>query len=143
MKNRTLLICLFTIFVLTTSAIINCEIVYANGELTETEYSTSISEATGIVRIIVAIFGGIIGVLGIYVTLKNVIGKSDISLSISETKSAKFTNLTQGVVITIIGAAILIGAVYLLPDKKKERHIKGKEIIFEKTSDGETMKFKK
>ena len=41
--------------------------VLANGEVTETQYSTSLSEATGMVRIIVAVFGGIIGVLGIVV----------------------------------------------------------------------------
>ena len=38
----------------------------------------------------------------------------------------------QGVVLTLIGAAVLIGALYFLPDKKTERELTGKEISIER-----------
>ncbi|BBO17240.1 conserved hypothetical protein [Candidatus Brocadia pituitae] len=114
--------------------------VLANGEVTETQYSTSLSEATGMVRIIVAVFGGIIGVLGIVVALRGVGGTADVSMSVSEHRKLSLKRVSQGVVITLIGAAILIGALYLLPEKRTERHIKGKEIIIEHESGNERMK---
>lgn len=116
--------------------------VLANGEVTETQYSTSLSEATGIVRIIVAVFGGIIGVLGIVVAFRGVGGKADVSVSVSEHKKLSLKRVSQGVVITLIGAAILIGALYLLPEKRTERQIKGKEITIEHGSGNERMKAK-
>ncbi len=114
--------------------------VLANGEVTETEYSTSLSEATGIVRVIVAVFGGIIGVLGIVVAFRGVGGAADVSIAVSEHRKLSMKRISQGVVITLIGAAILIGALYFLPEKKTERQIKGKEITIERESDQERMR---
>lgn len=113
--------------------------VLANGEVTETEYSTSLSEATGIVRVIVAVFGGVIGVLGIVVAFRSVGGAADVSVSVSEHRKLSMKRISQGVVITLIGAAILIGALYFLPEKKTERQIKGKEITIERESGQETL----
>jgi glycerol uptake facilitator-like aquaporin len=113
--------------------------VLANGEVSETQYSTSLSEATGIVRIIVAVFGGIIGVLGIVVAFRNVGGTADVSMSVSEHRKLSLKRVSQGVVITLIGAAILTGALYLLPEKRTERQIKGKEITIERESGKERM----
>ena len=113
--------------------------VLANGEVTETEYSTSLSEATGIVRIIVAVFGGVIGVLGIVVAFRGIGGTAEVSVSVSEHRNLSMKRISQGVVITLIGAAILIGALYLLPEKKTERQIKGKEITIERESGQERM----
>jgi len=115
------------------------DMAFANGHVTETEYSTSISEATGIVRIIVAVFGGVIGLLGILIAVKGVAGKADVSVSVSEYKKLSMRHVSQGVIITLIGAAVLIGAVYLLPEKRKELQIKGKEITIERQKDGEKM----
>ncbi|TVM00771.1 MAG: hypothetical protein CV087_12225 [Candidatus Brocadia sp. WS118] len=114
--------------------------VLANGEVTETQYSTSLSEATGMVRIIVAVFGGIIGMLGIVVALRGVGGTAEVSMSVSEHKKLSLKRVSQGVVITLTGAAILIGALYLLPEKRTERQIKGKEITIERESGKERMK---
>ena len=114
--------------------------VLANGEVTETQYSTSLSEATGIVRIIVAVSGGIIGVLGILVAFRGVGGTADVSMSVSEHRKLSLKRVSQGVVIMLIGAAILIGALYLLPEKRTERQIKGKEITIEHESGKERMK---
>lgn len=114
--------------------------VLANGEVTETQYSTSLSEATGIVRIIVAAFGGIIGVLGIVVAFRGVGGTADVSMSVSEHKNLSLKRVSQGVVITLIGAAILIGALYLLPEKRTERQIKGKDITIERESGKERLR---
>jgi hypothetical protein len=111
----------------------------ANGEVTETQYSTSLSEATGIVRIIVAVFGGIIGVLGVVVAFRGVGGTADVSMSVSEHRKLSLKRVSQGVVITLVGAAILIGALYLLPEKRTERQIKGKDITIERDSGKERM----
>ena len=113
--------------------------VLANGEVTETQYSTSLSEATGIVRIIVAVFGGIIGVLGIVVTFRGVGGTADVSMSVSDHRKLSLKRVSQGVVVTLIGAAILIGALYLLPEKRTERQIKGKDITIEHEPGKERM----
>ena len=131
MRKKTLLIKLAPFIMVPLLFFCAVSGVLGNGEVTETEYSTSLSEATGIVRVIVAIFGGIIGVLGIFVAFKGVGGTADVSMSVSEHKKFSMKKVSQGVVITLIGAAILIGALYLLPEKKTERHIKGKEITIE------------
>ena len=97
----------------------------------ETEYSTSLSEATGVVRIIVAAFGGLIGLLGIAVAFKGVAGEADVSVSLSEHRKLSMKRVSQGVVITLIGAAVLVGALYFLPEKRTERELTGKEITIE------------
>lgn len=111
----------------------------ANGEITAIEFSTSLLKTTGVVRIIVAIFGGLIGLLGILVVVKGVAGKSDVSISLSKHQKIVFKRVTQGVVITIIGAAILLAAVYLLPEKRTERHITGKEMTIEREDGRERL----
>ena len=136
-NSRLLLLLISPILLLSVLAI--GDVVLANGELTETEYSTSLSEATGIVRIIVAVFGGLIGLLGILVTVKGVTGKADVSVSVSEHKKLSMKRVSQGVVITLIGAAVLLGAVYLLPEKRTERKVTGKEITIERESGRERM----
>lgn len=111
----------------------------ANGEVTETQFSTSLSEATGIVRVIVAVFGGLIGVLGIVLAFRGVGGTADVSMSVSEHRKLSMRRVSQGVVITLIGAAILIGALYLLPEKRTERQVKGKDITIERDAGKEKM----
>ncbi|HEC31387.1 MAG TPA: hypothetical protein ENI41_02735 [Deltaproteobacteria bacterium] len=113
---------------------------YGNGEVSETHYSTSLSEATGIVRIVVAVFGGLIGILGIFVAYKGIGESADVSVSIADHKNLSMKRVSQGVVITLIGAVILIGALYLLPEKKTERKITGKEVTIERTPEGETVR---
>ena len=112
----------------------------ANGQVTETEYSTTLSEATGVVRIIVAVFGGFIGVLGVIIAYRGVGGSADVSMSVSEHRNLSMKRVSQGVVITLMGAAILIGALYFLPEKKTERKITGKEITIERDSGTERMR---
>jgi hypothetical protein len=116
------------------SAIAFCatDLALANGSVRETEYSTSLTEATGIVRIIVAVFGGLIGVLGIVVALKGVGGAADVSASVGKSAKLSMKRVSQGVVLTLIGAAVLVGALYFLPDKKTERELTGKEISIER-----------
>lgn len=67
-------------------------------------------------------------------------GTADVSMSVSEHRNLSLKRVSQGVVITLIGAAILIGALYLLPEKRTERQIKGKEITIERESGKERMK---
>jgi hypothetical protein len=108
------------------------ELAVANGSMHETEYSTSLTEATGIVRIVVAVFGGLIGILGIVVAIKGVAGTADVSGSLSKYGKFSMKRVSQGVVITLIGAAVLIAALYFLPEKKTERELTGKEISIER-----------
>lgn len=118
--------------VLVTIALCSTDIVLANGTVRETEYSTSLTEATGIVRVIVAVFGGFIGVLGIVVALKGVGEGADVSASIGRDAKLSMKRVSQGVVLTLIGAAVLVGALYFLPEKKTERELTGKEISIER-----------
>ncbi len=127
--NKLFIVSLFMVFVL---LLVGTSLVFANTDVVETEYSTSI------VRIIVVAIGGIISVLGIVVAYKGIGGKADVELSVSEQKKIIFKNVSQGVVITIIGALILIAAVYFLPEKGKERSITAKELTIERSPDGRT-----
>jgi len=120
--------------------LIAADLAFANGKITETEFSTSLTEATGIVRIIVAVFGGLIGVLGIAVAAIGIGGKADVTMSLSEHKKLSLTRVSQGVVITVIGAAILVAAVYLLPEKRTEREVSGKEITIERDQTREKVR---
>ncbi len=133
MTTTKKIVLLITLFTLMTFCLI--ELSWSNGSVRETEYSTSLSEATGLVRIIVAVFGGLIGLLGIFLAFKGATSKADVSVSVSEHGKIVFKQVSQGVVITIIGAVILIAAVYLLPEKRSEREIIGKDIKIERNGD--------
>ena len=125
-------------------ALIVCvsDLAVANGSVRETEYSTSLTEATGIVRIIVAVFGGLIGILGIFVAIRGVAGMADVSGSVSKYAKFSMKRVSQGVVIILIGAAVLISALYFLPEKKTERQLMGKEITIER-GPGKTREYMK
>ena len=125
-------IVLFTFFWL-----VDCGLAY--GMVSETEFTTSLSEAAGIVRVIVALFGGIICVLGVIVAFRGVAGTADVEMSVSDHGKLSMKRVSQGVVITLIGAGILISALYLLPEKKTERQIKGSEITIEREAGKETI----
>ncbi|HQU32382.1 MAG: hypothetical protein HRU72_06425 [Planctomycetia bacterium] len=115
------------------AAIMVCasDMMFANGTVREAEYSTSLSEATGVVRIVVAVFGGLIGLLGIIVALKGVGGTADVAATVGKS-SLSMKRISQGVVLTLIGAGVLIGTLYFLPEKKTERELTGKEISIER-----------
>jgi hypothetical protein len=104
---------------------IGVNVALANGSVRETQFLTSISEVTGIVRVIVAVFGGLIGILGIILAFRGIGGTADVSMSVSGQGNLSIKRISQGVVITLIGAAILIGAVYFLPEKKYRKSNKG------------------
>jgi hypothetical protein len=122
------------------AAIGGADVALANGKVTETEYSTSLSEATGVVRIVVAVFGGLIGLLGIAVAFKGVAGKADVELSVGEHRGVSLKRIGQGVVITLIGAGILVAAVYLLPEKRTEREVTGKEVTIDREQGRERLR---
>jgi len=111
---------------------------WSNGEVHETEYSTSLSEAAGAVRLLVAGFGGVIAILGIVLAVRGAMGSADVSASVGG-GSVEFKRVSQGVVVTIVGAAVLLGAVYLLPDKRTERKVTGKDITIEHEEGHETL----
>lgn len=78
--------------------------------------------------------------MGIIVTFRGVDGIVDVSMQVSEHRKLFLRRVSQGVVITLIGAASLIGALYLLTEKRSERQVKGKEITIEHGSGNERIK---
>jgi hypothetical protein len=143
MRRHNLHLVVILIVALTTLVTIgNPALALKKGEVRETEFSTGLSEATGVVRIIVAILGGLISLLGIVVAYKGIAGKADVSISLSEQRKITFKRVSQGVVITIVGACILVAAVYFLPEKRSERVIKGEDITIEREAGRERVKAK-
>ena len=106
---------------------------FANGTGQITEYYTDPT-----VRVIVAILGGLISVLGIVVVLKGIGDQSDVEISMRDQAQFKFKRISQGVVIVLVGAAILIAAVYFLPEKTRVVDVEGKA-KYHKESGKETM----
>jgi hypothetical protein len=86
----------------------------------ETDYSQSPYDAAGIVRIVIALIGGLIAVLGFVVTLRGVKGQADVRLSLGKNRDITFNKISQGVVVIITGVIVLIGSIYFLPSKTRE-----------------------
>jgi len=89
--------------------------------------------------VFVSIFGCIIGLLvvalGVFVLVK---------IKIKQVSNIKFKgfvakNVTQGVVLAIVGAIIVVFSVSHYPTKQKDLKIEGKEIVIEKNKSGEIM----
>lgn len=63
----------------------------------------------------VAVIGGIIAFLGIILAFRGVTSPADVSMKIPRIGAFKFDKVGQGVVLAIIGAIILVSALYLYP----------------------------
>jgi hypothetical protein len=88
-----------------------------NGHRTITEYSSgSLNSGNTIIRIIIAVIGGLISVLGILLAFKNAGALSDVNVSLTN-HSLQFKRISQGVVIALLGVIVLIVGLYVLPDK--------------------------
>jgi hypothetical protein len=96
----------------------------ANGELRETNYSVEAG-----VRWFVIAIGGLIALGGIILTSMNIRTLASVDISL-EKKSASMRQVSQGVVIAIVGAAVLVATMYFLPEKSSERTVTGKTIEF-------------
>ncbi len=98
----------------------------ANGEETTTEYSTN-----AWIRIVIAVIGGLIAVLGILLAFKNATALSDVGVSGSRDKgvNVRLKKVSQGVIITLLGVVVLVAGLYLLPEKSVVHTVKGKEIV--------------
>ena len=92
----------------------------ANGTITTTEYSTN-----ALIRVVIAVIGGIVAVFGISLASKNAGALSNVSLS---RKSFNLKGVSQGVVVTLLGAAVLIAGLYFLPEKTLVTETTGKSI---------------
>ena len=57
----------------------------------EIDYSQSPFDAAGIVRIVIALIGGLIAILGFVVTIRGVRGQADVRLSLGKTVSSPST----------------------------------------------------
>lgn len=116
-KRVCLMFCAFLLFFPFSS------IGWTNGVITSHEETTSI-----VVPIVISLIGGIIAILGIFIAAKGGRASSNLEIKFGENKKLTLTRLTQGVVIVIIGAAILIAGLYNLPTTKKEKTVKAKTI---------------
>lgn len=92
----------------------------ANGSITTTEYS-----ANSLIRIVIAVIGGIIAVLGVFLAFKNAGALSNVSFSRAR---VDMKGVSQGVVITLLGVAVLVAGIYFLPEKTSTTETKGKTI---------------
>lgn len=95
----------------------------ANGEITTHEETTSI-----VVPLIISLIGGAVASLGIYLAAKGGRAASNLRITFGANRTVTLTRLTQGVVIVLIGATILVAGLYNLPKVKKEETIKAKTI---------------
>ncbi len=95
----------------------------ANGSITTTEYS-----ANSLIRIVIAVIGGIIAVLGVFLAFKNAGALSNVSFSRAR---VDMKGVSQGVVITLLGVAVLVAGIYFLPEKTSTTETKGKSIEIE------------
>ena len=96
---------------------------WPNGEITTREETTST-----VVALVICVIGGIIAILGIIVAARGGRASSNLEIKFGENKTLKLSKLTQGVVIVLIGAAILIAGLYNLPKHTKQETIKAKTI---------------
>ncbi len=96
---------------------------WANGEITTHEETTSTAVALAI-----CVIGGIIAILGIIVAARGGRASSNLEIKFGENKTLTLNKLTQGVVIVLIGAGILIAGLYNLPKHTREETIKAKTI---------------
>ena len=76
---------------------------------------TEPSNGASYLFIIVAVLGGIIAFLGIILAFRGVTSPAEVSIKIPNIGTFKFNKVGQGVVLAIIGAIILVSALYLYP----------------------------
>ena len=76
---------------------------------------TEPSNGASYLFILVAVLGGIIAFLGIILAFRGVISPAKVSLKIPNIGAFKLNKVGQGVVLAIIGAIILVSALYLYP----------------------------
>ncbi len=77
--------------------------------------TTESSPGASYLFLLVAVFGGIIALLGIFLAFRGVKSPSDVTIKIPGGGEVKFSKVGQGAVVAIIGAIILISALYLYP----------------------------
>jgi hypothetical protein len=93
-------------------------------ETTET-VETPASGPIAAITMVVAALGGLVAVLGVVVAIKGVAGKSDVTVALSKSKQVALKKISQGALMTLIGAGVMLGAVRFFP--KERREIQGKE----------------
>jgi amino acid transporter len=97
----------------------------ANGVMVQTEYQ---NWSAVVVSCGVSVIGAIITALGVFLALRTRLrGKSEVS--VPGIVSAK--NISQGVVVAILGSMIVIYAVRSFPVKKTEVKVQGQELIID------------
>lgn len=64
---------------------------------------------------VVAALGGIIALLGIILAFRGVTSPAEVSIKIPNVGAFKFNKVGQGVVLAVVGAVILVSALYLYP----------------------------
>ncbi|GEM_PF-2681551 len=76
---------------------------------------TEPSNGASCLFIVVTVLGGIIAFMGIILAFRGVTSPADISFKIPNIGTFKLSKIGQGIVLVVIGAIILIFALYLSP----------------------------
>jgi len=76
---------------------------------------TEPSNGASYLFVVVAVLGGIIAFFGIILAFRGVRSPTEVSIKIPNIGTLKFSKVGQGVVLAIIGAIILVSALYLYP----------------------------
>ncbi len=98
---------------------------FANGEIIEVTYSTEV-----IVRLVIAVLGGLLAIFGVFLTIRAARTTSDVEVAL-DTKRLTLKRVSQGVVIVLMGSLILVASLYFLPERSAETTITGEEITKE------------
>ncbi len=73
------------------------------------------SNGTSYLFIIIAVIGGIIALLGIILAFRGVTSPAEVSIKVTKIGAFRFSKVSQGIVLVIIGAIIMIAVLYLYP----------------------------
>ncbi len=91
--------------------------------------SVTETSVSSVVLVVVICLGGLISLLGAIMVFRGIGGKSDVDLALSKKGLISFKKVSQGVVVIIVGALILLGALYL---GQQKRTITGNRIDLER-----------
>lgn len=80
--------------------------------------TTAPASHAGVLFIVAAVIGGLIALLGIAIAFRSSGGNADISATLPSGGSIKLRGVGQGVVIALIGAGVLVAALYFYPQEE-------------------------
>lgn len=80
---------------------------------------TGPAQETSYLFIVITVLGGIIALLGIILTFRGVTSPAEVTINIPGGGTFKFSRIGQGVILAIVGAIVLVSALYFHPTTTK------------------------